>query len=151
MADESNTNTAPGGETEKPQITLTHLNKDLIEEEKKIVEVKDASDEKESTEEGDKKKWVYNNPDVDSDEDSWESDHPLLMNKLPKAVDKNAAIQGLQTLLYDATPDELADNFKEQGNACLQRGKFFDRIAWRKLNQYSQASSYYANTFISLY
>lgn len=124
MADESsNTNTAPV-DTE-PKITLTHLNKDLIENEKKIVEVKGAEDQKtETNAEGDKKKWVYNNPDVDSDEDSWESDHPLLMNKLPKGVDKNSAIQGLQTLLYDATPDELADNFKEQGNACLQRGKF---------------------------
>ena len=109
---------------------MTHLNKELIEEEKKIVEVKEeGAKQKDPTEESDTKTWVYNNPETDSDEDSWESDHPLLMNKLPKGVDKNSAIQGLQTLLYDATPDELADNFKDQGNACLQRGRFIDQIA----------------------
>eukprot|EP00029_Vermamoeba_vermiformis_P007757 TRINITY_DN3444_c0_g1_i1.p1 TRINITY_DN3444_c0_g1~~TRINITY_DN3444_c0_g1_i1.p1 ORF type:complete len:413 (-),score=112.01 TRINITY_DN3444_c0_g1_i1:9-1247(-) len=153
MADASNTNTAPADTTEKPQLTLTHLNKDLIEDDKKIVEVKDAEEKNKEAEEEIKKKWVYNNPDVDSDEDSWESDHPLLMNKLPKGVDKNSAIQGLQTLLYDATPDELADNFKEQGNACLQRGpkyykdaaEYYTKAIDQKIQDAVKNSILYAN------
>ena len=41
---------------------------------------------------------------------------PLFMTELPKDAKSNIRLQALQELLYEGTPEEVAKNFKEQGN-----------------------------------
>ncbi|KAL7282463.1 hypothetical protein ACG7TL_003934 [Trametes sanguinea] len=41
---------------------------------------------------------------------------PLFMKSLPEEATDDAAISALQSLAYEGTPDEVAQNFKEQGN-----------------------------------
>jgi len=41
---------------------------------------------------------------------------PLFMKSLPTEDSNDVALQALQSLAYDGTPDEVAQNFKEQGN-----------------------------------
>lgn len=45
---------------------------------------------------------------------------PLFMTDLSK--EQNSYLDALQALLYDGTPDEIATNFKNNGNESLQRG-----------------------------
>ncbi|KAG0000991.1 hypothetical protein BGZ65_003883 [Modicella reniformis] len=59
---------------------------------------------------------------------------PLFMNKLPEDADDNPMIQALQSLAYDGTPEEVSENFKNQGNDCFKQGKKF----------YKDAISYYS-------
>ncbi|KAN0140231.1 hypothetical protein V8E53_002127 [Lactarius tabidus] len=47
---------------------------------------------------------------------------PLFMNSLPDEPTDNAALSALQSLIHEGTPDEIAENFKEQGNEYF-RGK----------------------------
>ncbi|KAI0249200.1 hypothetical protein BJV78DRAFT_1129966 [Lactifluus subvellereus] len=47
---------------------------------------------------------------------------PLFMSSLPDNPADNVALSALQSLAHDGTPDELAQNFKEQGNEYF-RGK----------------------------
>ncbi|KAH9059326.1 hypothetical protein EDB87DRAFT_1675124 [Lactarius vividus] len=47
---------------------------------------------------------------------------PLFMSSLPEDPTDNVALSALQSLAHDGTPDEIAQNFKEQGNEYF-RGK----------------------------
>ncbi|KAI8146367.1 hypothetical protein BJV82DRAFT_510627 [Fennellomyces sp. T-0311] len=46
---------------------------------------------------------------------------PLFMSHLPD--EENETLQALQSLAYDGTPEEIAENFKNQGNDCFKHGK----------------------------
>ncbi|KAG0367936.1 hypothetical protein BGZ54_002967 [Gamsiella multidivaricata] len=54
---------------------------------------------------------------------------PLFMNKLPEDASENPLILALQDLAYDGTPEEVAENFKNQGNDCFKQGKKFYKDA----------------------
>ena len=41
---------------------------------------------------------------------------PLFMTELPENAENNIQLQALQELLYEGTPEEIAENFREQGN-----------------------------------
>ncbi|KAG9307749.1 hypothetical protein G9A89_023314 [Geosiphon pyriformis] len=56
---------------------------------------------------------------------------PLFMTQLPE--EENDTLAALQSLLYEGTPEEVAENFKKQGNECFQAGKV----------QYQNALIYY--------
>ncbi|KAI8381258.1 uncharacterized protein BYT42DRAFT_299116 [Radiomyces spectabilis] len=47
---------------------------------------------------------------------------PLFMNHLPE--EENDTLSALQSLVYDGTPEEIAENFKNQGNDCFKAGKY---------------------------
>eukprot|EP00698_Gefionella_okellyi_P008288 TRINITY_DN204_c0_g1_i1.p1 TRINITY_DN204_c0_g1~~TRINITY_DN204_c0_g1_i1.p1 ORF type:complete len:343 (+),score=66.58 TRINITY_DN204_c0_g1_i1:28-1029(+) len=49
-------------------------------------------------------------------------------------LETNQDLQALQALVYDGTPEEIAENFKNQGNKCVKRGPTY----------YEQAISYYS-------
>ncbi|CEP07819.1 hypothetical protein [Parasitella parasitica] len=55
---------------------------------------------------------------------------PLFMRDLP--TEENDALAALQSLVFDGTPDEVAQNFREQGNDCFRAGKakYPDAIAF---------------------
>ncbi|CAO3590867.1 unnamed protein product [Absidia cylindrospora] len=46
---------------------------------------------------------------------------PLFMNQLPE--EENETLTALQSLVFDGTPEEIAENFKNQGNDCFKFGK----------------------------
>ncbi|KAL4207191.1 hypothetical protein AB4K20DRAFT_1919862 [Rhizopus microsporus] len=46
---------------------------------------------------------------------------PLFMTQLPE--EENDTLSALQSLVFDGTPEEIAQNFKEQGNDCFRAGK----------------------------
>ncbi|CAO3627502.1 unnamed protein product [Cunninghamella echinulata] len=46
---------------------------------------------------------------------------PLFMSDLPE--EENDTLAALQALAYDGTPEEIAENFKNQGNNCFKAGK----------------------------
>lgn len=48
---------------------------------------------------------------------------PLWWDKAPVDMDNHPEYQALNQLLYDGTPLEIAENFKEQGNEAFKRGK----------------------------
>ncbi|KAI9142630.1 hypothetical protein BKA69DRAFT_1027453 [Paraphysoderma sedebokerense] len=48
---------------------------------------------------------------------------PLFMNQLPTDFENNDVLSALQSLIYDGTPEEVAENFKNQGNEQVQLGK----------------------------
>ncbi|KAL1758742.1 hypothetical protein FB107DRAFT_271706 [Schizophyllum commune] len=59
---------------------------------------------------------------------------PLFMKSLPEEDTEDATIAALQDLAYEGTPDEVAQNFKEQGN------DYFKGKRWREaLGFYTQA------------
>ncbi|GAB5591039.1 HSP70/90 co-chaperone [Umbelopsis nana] len=49
------------------------------------------------------------------------SEVPLFMKELPE--EENDTLAALQSLVYDGTPEEIAENFKNQGNECYAKGK----------------------------
>ncbi|GAA5813426.1 hypothetical protein MFLAVUS_006904 [Mucor flavus] len=55
---------------------------------------------------------------------------PLFMTDLP--TEENDTLNALQSLAFDGTPEEVALNFKEQGNECFRAGKarYPDAIAF---------------------
>ncbi|KAG0347660.1 hypothetical protein BG004_007229 [Podila humilis] len=61
---------------------------------------------------------------------------PLFMNSLPEDADENPLLQALQDLAYDGTPEgigdmsqQVAENFKNQGNESFKQGKKFYKDA----------------------
>ncbi|CAG8565812.1 5008_t:CDS:2 [Scutellospora calospora] len=56
---------------------------------------------------------------------------PLFMTDLPE--EENDALAAIQSLLYEGTPEEVAENFKTQGNECFKTGK----------SQYQDAINFY--------
>ncbi|VDC04001.1 unnamed protein product [Peniophora sp. CBMAI 1063] len=60
--------------------------------------------------------------------DSFLASHPLFMTSLPDAESEDPTLAALQSLAYDGTPDEIASNFKSQGNEYF-KGKRFREAA----------------------
>ncbi|KAJ3108850.1 Tetratricopeptide repeat protein 4 [Phlyctochytrium planicorne] len=57
-------------------------------------------------------------------------DTPLFMSKLdPDSMEDNDTMAALQSLVYDGPPDEVALNFKDQGNEAFKDGPKFYRTA----------------------
>ncbi|KAG0027827.1 hypothetical protein BGZ82_008742 [Podila clonocystis] len=54
---------------------------------------------------------------------------PLFMNSLPEDASENPLLQALQDLAYDGTPEEVAENFKSQGNDSFKQGKKYYKDA----------------------
>ncbi|KAL7415698.1 hypothetical protein BDY24DRAFT_381927 [Mrakia frigida] len=52
------------------------------------------------------------------------ADAPLFMTSLPEEEGDNDAISALQALVFDETPDEVARNFKNQGNEYYAGRRF---------------------------
>ncbi|KZS97600.1 TPR-like protein [Sistotremastrum niveocremeum HHB9708] len=52
--------------------------------------------------------------------------HPLFMKSLPADDNLDPAVQALQNLAYDGTPDEVASNFKDQGNEHFRDKRYRD-------------------------
>nr|CAG8583942.1 12333_t:CDS:2 [Entrophospora candida] len=49
---------------------------------------------------------------------------PLFMTELPEDErEENSTLSALQSLIYDGPPEEIAENFKNQGNECFKSGK----------------------------
>jgi len=50
---------------------------------------------------------------------------PLLtsLDTFPKNIEDNPGLMAIQSLLYEGTPDEVAENFKNQGNELFRQGK----------------------------
>jgi len=56
--------------------------------------------------------------------DDWESEHPLLMTKLPNDPESNPSLSALLQMVHeDGTPEERAENWKEHGNDSFKLGK----------------------------
>ncbi|RCI05287.1 hypothetical protein CU098_007523 [Rhizopus stolonifer] len=55
---------------------------------------------------------------------------PLFMSDLPE--EENIALSALQSLAFDGSPEEIAQNFREQGNDCFRAGRarYPDAIAY---------------------
>lgn len=64
--------------------------------------------------------WAFD-PDRSIDEQLNET--PFFMTELPANMEDNVKLQALQALLYDGTSEEIATNFKEQGNEAFKRGQ----------------------------
>ncbi|KXS20440.1 hypothetical protein M427DRAFT_41229 [Gonapodya prolifera JEL478] len=58
--------------------------------------------------------------------DEWVAElqqHPFFMTHLPSDTKSNSYVTALQEVLYDGTPDEIATNFKTQGNEAYRAGR----------------------------
>lgn len=57
---------------------------------------------------------------------------PFFMTSLTEDAENKDIISALNSLQWDGTPDEVAENFKAQGNACFRQGKrqFKDAIVF---------------------
>ncbi|OLL22755.1 Hsp70/Hsp90 co-chaperone cns1 [Neolecta irregularis DAH-3] len=51
---------------------------------------------------------------------------PLFMTQLPDDPTENIALEGLKALAYEGTPDEIALNFKNQGNEMISEKRWLD-------------------------
>ncbi|KAG0269327.1 hypothetical protein DFQ27_004011, partial [Actinomortierella ambigua] len=69
--------------------------------------------------------WALDPENLDRDM----SQVPLFMQNLTAEALDNPLIQALQELAYDGTPEEVAENFKNQGNECFKQGKKFYKDA----------------------
>ncbi|KAG9397561.1 TPR repeat [Carpediemonas membranifera] len=67
--------------------------------------------------------------EMDWDNRPWE-EHPMFMQQMPEDIADNPELQAIQHMMYeDGTPESRAENFKEQGNKCVKRGKDFYKDA----------------------
>ncbi|PAV21144.1 40S ribosomal S7 [Pyrrhoderma noxium] len=57
---------------------------------------------------------------------------PLFMRSLPgpEECETNEALSALQSLAYDGTPDEIAENFKEQGNDYYKGKRYREALGF---------------------
>ncbi|EIM19250.1 TPR-like protein [Wallemia mellicola CBS 633.66] len=53
---------------------------------------------------------------------------PLFMKSLPDNYEENETIQALQSLAFEGTPDEVASQFKEQGNDYFKGKRYKEAI-----------------------
>ncbi|KAI0034417.1 hypothetical protein K488DRAFT_45503 [Vararia minispora EC-137] len=56
--------------------------------------------------------------------------HPLFMTSLPDDGSNDATLAALQSLVHDGTPDEIAQNFKEQGNDYFKGRRFREALGF---------------------
>ncbi|KAG7096674.1 hypothetical protein E1B28_004088 [Marasmius oreades] len=57
---------------------------------------------------------------------------PLFMKSLPEDAPSNPTIAALQSLAYEGPPDEVADNFREQGNEYFKGKKYREALSFYK-------------------
>ncbi|KAF9268227.1 hypothetical protein L218DRAFT_853513 [Marasmius fiardii PR-910] len=55
---------------------------------------------------------------------------PLFMKSLPDDALNNPTIAALQSLAHEGTPDEIADNFREQGNDYFKGKKYREALSF---------------------
>jgi len=55
---------------------------------------------------------------------------PLFMKSLPEDDTENATIAALQSLVHDGTPDEIAQNFKDQGNDYFKGRRYREALGF---------------------
>ncbi|EMD40671.1 hypothetical protein CERSUDRAFT_130797 [Gelatoporia subvermispora B] len=55
---------------------------------------------------------------------------PLFMQSLPEDVTDNSVVSALQSLAYEGTPDEVAQNFKEQGNDYFKGKRYREALGF---------------------
>ncbi|PWZ03837.1 TPR-like protein [Testicularia cyperi] len=82
-----------------------------------------------------KPKFSYGHPgerNIDETLKSWDS-VPLFMKDLPEDggdSDTQAALEALQSLAFDGTPDEVASNFKTQGNEYFVSKRYREALGF---------------------
>ncbi|KAI6047048.1 hypothetical protein EDC04DRAFT_579844 [Pisolithus marmoratus] len=70
-------------------------------------------------------------PRVDFDEKMAAVENlPLFMKSLPTDSTDDVAVQALQSLAHEGTPDEIAQNFKEQGNDYFKGKRYREAIGF---------------------
>ncbi|KAH7931344.1 40S ribosomal protein S7 [Leucogyrophana mollusca] len=55
---------------------------------------------------------------------------PLFMKSLPEDDTSGSTLEALKSLIYDGTPDEIAQNFKEQGNDYFKSKRFREALGF---------------------
>ncbi|KAF4619617.1 hypothetical protein D9613_005433 [Agrocybe pediades] len=55
---------------------------------------------------------------------------PLFMKSLPDEENLDPTVSALQSLIYEGTPDEIAQNFKEQGNEYFKGKRYREAIGF---------------------
>jgi methylenetetrahydrofolate reductase (NADPH) len=55
---------------------------------------------------------------------------PLFMRENPAAGEENETLEALKSLIFDGTPDEIAENFKEQATERHQAGQLRDALGF---------------------
>ncbi|KAJ3313249.1 hypothetical protein HDV04_002233 [Boothiomyces sp. JEL0838] len=65
--------------------------------------------------------------------------HPLFMDSVTDDDMQKDTLAALQSLVFDGTPEEMAENFKIQGNSCFQAGK----------TKYKDAIDYYTKGILA--
>lgn len=51
---------------------------------------------------------------------------PFFMTEMPPDGEENIQVEALKALAYEGDPDEVAQNFREQGNECFRAHKYKD-------------------------
>ncbi|CBQ73501.1 related to CNS1-cyclophilin seven suppressor [Sporisorium reilianum SRZ2] len=67
--------------------------------------------------------------DLESTLKSWDS-VPLFMKDLPSDDTADPALEALQSLAFDGTPDEVAQNFKQQANDYFKAKRFREALGF---------------------
>ncbi|KAG6813462.1 hypothetical protein H0H92_010796 [Tricholoma furcatifolium] len=55
---------------------------------------------------------------------------PLFMKSLPTEDSEDSSLAALQSLIYEGTPDEVAQNFKEQGNEYFKGKRYREALGF---------------------
>ncbi|KAF8803757.1 40S ribosomal protein S7 [Phlegmacium glaucopus] len=55
---------------------------------------------------------------------------PLFMKSLPEGDNQDSSLSALQSLIYEGTPDEIAQNFKEEGNDYFKGKRFREALGF---------------------
>jgi tetratricopeptide (TPR) repeat protein len=67
---------------------------------------------------------TFKHKNLDSEVDALQN-HPFFLTEIPdeETVQSNKYLEAFQSLLYDDSPEEIAENFRKQGNECYLAGK----------------------------
>jgi len=92
--------------------------------------------QKEETQDQKEKQEIKENDENKNEEtktlpENLEIDHPLFKSKpiSNEDVENDDTLLALQNLVFEGTPKEIAENFKEQGNECFKKGTKFYKNA----------------------
>ncbi|KAH7914383.1 40S ribosomal protein S7 [Hygrophoropsis aurantiaca] len=55
---------------------------------------------------------------------------PLFMKSLPSEDADDSTLKALQSLIYEGTPDDIAQNFKDQGNECFKEKRIREALGF---------------------
>jgi hypothetical protein len=56
--------------------------------------------------------------------------HPLFMQSLDTTDQDNLELEAIKALAYEGTPEEIAFNFKEQGNEAFREKRYRDALEY---------------------